>query len=898
MANAENAPKIEEEVSVHRGEPDSRGRRVTPWSWVPTVYFAQGLQYTVVIQLFVIIFFTMGVPIGKTLFWIGLLQLPWTIKPLWGPLVDKYWTKRRWTYTMQFLVGIAFVATAFSLLLPSGQFFVPAVFFLFGLAFAAATHDIACDGYYMMGLNEKQQAFFVGVRSTVFRGAWIFSNGVLVFLAGYVQSMTGLEEQRLPLVVAESRETAEAPAQSADDVFQLQNWPETEEQSIQIMPQPEAPAGGEAEGEGGIGVPKGGNTYVTVRLSQPLDEGTEKIVTLEFEEGDFGFKIPKEFERLVFTPENRQEGITVPISVEEKAGIGDQDALIAKSGNIAFSWWLVCFGCAIFFLCIFVYHRFLLPYPDSDYTAPGSKPNFLWPLLLLGLTIGVPWAIGYGLYWGMGKLREDVMAMTIGPLEVDALQDLQEFVVPDEESEEQPVDIEELAALADQIRDAGQVQTASELRKGLKFQEYLEQLGIADDPDLEARIWESISAVREDDTVYGTQQVRTLFEQLEELNPQVPEDADAPEEGEEPEEEPTLPRTREEVGSAIARSSAAIVDELPENADRLLGALAAAEKIESEMAEEGEEPTALNRAELDRIVTLAREAPRPIEVQGFTFFFTAGRLLILLAIGAIILWTPPLWHVARTFFYTLSDASQIGFAEVFGTFFSKTGMGITLGFLLTFRLGEAQLAQVKGPFLLDVAENNGMAMTLGEFAFTNGIVYLALLTVGGLIGGFMIARYGLKKVIWPMVAFMHLPNLLYLYLSEMAPSPGDPLFGSEGGIEARSFAINSVVGFESFGYGLGFTAYLMVMILAAQGRYKTAHYALCTGAMALGYMIPGMWAGYLQELTGYSEFFILVMIFTLPGIAFIPFLKIDPDFGKKAHTEKQMEEPQPSDGGG
>ena len=130
---------------------------------------------------------------------------------------------------------------------------------------------------------------------------------------------------------------------------------------------------------------------------------------------------------------------------------------------------------------------------------------------------------------------------------------------------------------------------------------------------------------------------------------------------------------------------------------------------------------------------------------------------------------------------------------------------------------------------------------------------------------YALSRYGLKKVIWPMVCFMHLPNALYIWLAWAQPSSLWP--------------INTIVAFESFGYGLGFTAYLMVMIFAAQGPYKTAHYALCTGAMALGYMLPGMWAGYLQELVGYTTFFILVLIFVLPGVLFIPFLKIDPNFG-------------------
>lgn len=851
--NGNDQASNDENVNVNIGEQDSKGRRITPWSWIPTVYFAQGLQYAIVIQLFVVIFFTMGVPLGKALLWIGLLQLPWTIKPLWGPLVDKYWTKRRWTYVMQMLVGACFVGTAFCLLLPGMSFFNPVLFFLFGLAFAAATHDIACDGYYMMGLNEKQQAFFVGIRSTVFRLALIFANGALPFIAGIVLQMSGMPPASISVTVEEAAAVAaeEAPAGSqagtiaASGMFLDEPWPTSAEPAVVMMPAELSAAAGKKQ-------------YVTIRLTQP-PEDEEQIVTLEFDKGR-GISIPKDYERIVFTQGNWEAGIDIPVTVDPKAGSGATDKLTAKSGNIALSWWVVTMICGGFFLIVFVYHKFILPYPHADVPAAGAKPFFLWPVFCLALTIGVPWGIGYGIYKGLGTFEDEMRTATVGALPYNSVIEVKNYV-----DGKDAVEADALMNLAEQIKQTGIAKDAAELQKIYELRQYLQNAGILDNEDNQAEAYQYIERIQTEPELYGGPRIREFLVDLRGVN-----------DGE-------LPQTREEFDEIIALTKAPVLEEMPENADRLFSALSAIAEVKVDMAEVGEEDTEAaaaidrlpeNREQLDNIVAMGMEAPTSLEAKGFDFFFTAGRLLILILLGVIVFYTP-LWAIARGFFYTLSNASQIGFAEVFGTFFSKTGMGVTLGFLLTFRLGEAQLAQVKNPFLLAARDTQGLGMSLQEFAFTNGVVYLAALTVGGILGGFLISGYGLKKVIWPMVAFMHLPNALYIWLAAAQPESLLP--------------VNVVVGFESFGYGFGFTAYLMVMILAAQGPYKTAHYALCTGAMALGYMIPGMWAGYLQELTGYTQFFTIVMIFVIPGILFIPFLKIDPNFGKKAHTEKTME---------
>lgn len=661
-------PAEQEHHSIHVGEPDSKGRRITPWAWVPSVYFLQGLQYVIVIQLFVIIYFTMGVPSGKTLLLVGLLQLPWTLKPLWGPLVDRYGSKRAWTFLMQFIVGAGFLITAFAMQLPAFVWITFAILML--VAFAAATHDIACDGYYMLGLNERQQAFHVGVRSTFFRIALIVANGLLVWIAGLVQARTGLTPVQVRIDASPAAAIATVP-DPAEVQTGLAGIDDNGQQRLIIEPPVLTVAAGET-------------TTFTVKLAQPVSPGETQVVSVQSAGGLLDLigigplrflSIPREAGRLEFNDENWDKGIEVVVKVDPGLHKPITGRYQASAGNVAFSWAVVLGLCGMVFGMLALYHSVFLPYPKADIVQIEGRPPFYVPLFALGVTVGVPTALAYGIFYLIGMFSEPLANLFIG-----------------------------------------------------------------------------------------------------------------------------------------------------------------------------EDPTATAR-------------------KGFNVFFTLGRMALITAIGAVIFIVPAFWKPTRSVIYKMSDISGIGFAEVFASFFSKPNMAIILGFLLTFRLGEAQLASVKNIFLLDELADGGLALTYGQFVFVNTAVYLLALTIGGILGGFLIAGVGLKKVIWFMVAAMHLPNLLYIWLAVEQPQNLGP--------------INIVVFAESFGYGFGFAAYLMVMILAAQGAHKTAHYAICTGAMALGYMVPSMWSGYLQELIGYTNFFIAVMVFVIPGTLLVPFLPIDPKFGRK-----------------
>ncbi len=231
--------------------------------------------------------------------------------------------------------------------------------------------------------------------------------------------------------------------------------------------------------------------------------------------------------------------------------------------------------------------------------------------------------------------------------------------------------------------------------------------------------------------------------------------------------------------------------------------------------------------------------------------------------------------------YPSTDVPSVGhdgasaweaFVETFASFFRKTHIWSAVAFFLFYRFAEAQLVKLASPFLLDTAEAGGLAMSTSEVGFAYGTVGIVALTIGGLLGGFVAARHGLKFWLWPMVVAINVPNLVYIFLAVARPED--------------LIIINSCIAVEQFGYGFGFTAFMLYMIYVAEGSHKTAHFALCTGFMALGMMIPGMFSGWVQELLGYVGFFGWVLIATIPSFLVSALIRIDPDFGKKIDEDQ------------
>ncbi|WP_431049584.1 MFS transporter [Roseateles sp. L2-2] len=245
-------------------------------------------------------------------------------------------------------------------------------------------------------------------------------------------------------------------------------------------------------------------------------------------------------------------------------------------------------------------------------------------------------------------------------------------------------------------------------------------------------------------------------------------------------------------------------------------------------------------------------------------------VMAVLAGGFLILAAYHLWRLPRPSADVPLPRAQREpgtFFRIFAAFFRKPGLAVTLGFLLLYRFPEAQLLKLATPFLLDALDKGGLALTNKEVGLAYGTVGLIALTLGGLLGGWIISRVGLKRALWPLVLAMHVPNVVFLAMAYAHPG--------------SLAVISAALAVEQFGYGLGFTAYLMYMVLVAEGPHKTAHYAICTGFMALGMMLPGMWSGWLQDHLGYPHFFAWVLIATIPSLVMTALIRIPEGFGRK-----------------
>lgn len=617
--------------------PNPKPTSRNPWTWVPSLYLAEGLPYVVVMTVAVIMYKGLGISNTDIALYTSWLYLPWVIKPLWSPVVDILKTRRLWIWTMQLLVGAGLAGVA--LTIPAPNFFQYTLAFLWLLAFSSATHDIAADGYYLLATTEKEQAFFVGIRSTFYRIAMIFGQGALVILAGVIQNHTGLPKVAL---VVESRPGA-ALVQSIDPAL-MNAVVATEGElrviiepaQIQIAPAPRTQAeiatliasakswnttnnfyrtqqraraaGMKAENQswwtqtvsGPLGEflrahhgrksaarndAAGNVAVISLHLSKP--PGKEIVLAPAFKSGDKSVALA-EGSRLVFDDSNWSRPALAVIQLDPKLKVATSATFEVRSGNIPFSWTVTFFALAGLFVLFGLWHKFILPHPVVD--KPGDAHG---------------------------------------------------------------------------------------------------------------------------------------------------------------------------------------------------------------------------------IVTFIAE-----------------------------------------------------FFKTFGAFFRKPRIVMLLLFLLLYRFGEAQLVKMVTPFLLDAREIGGLGLTTSQVGFAYGTVGILALTVGGLLGGMVASRQGLKFWLWPMVLAIHLPDAIFIYLAYAQPD--------------SIAVISACVAVEQFGYGFGFTAYMLYMIYIARGEHATAHYAICTGFMAMSMMFPGMWSGWLQEIIGYQHFFVWVIMATVPSFLVVFLIPLDREFGKKA----------------
>ncbi len=202
-------------------------------------------------------------------------------------------------------------------------------------------------------------------------------------------------------------------------------------------------------------------------------------------------------------------------------------------------------------------------------------------------------------------------------------------------------------------------------------------------------------------------------------------------------------------------------------------------------------------------------------------------------------------------------AAGASFGEVINAYFRQDKIGVTLAFILLYRLGEAMLLKLVTPFLLDKTEAGGLGLSTQDVGIVYGTIGVICLVAGGILGGWLISRFGFRRCVWPMVIAMHLPDLFFVFMAYAQPGIG---------------FVYPLVALEQFGYGLGFTVFTVYLMYSVDSRYKTSHYAISTGIMALGMMLPGFASGWIQQQAGYRMFFIIVCLMTIPGMLTIPFL--------------------------
>jgi MFS transporter, PAT family, beta-lactamase induction signal transducer AmpG len=577
----------------------SGGARANPWKFVPTLYFLQGIPNVIVTTMAVALYKRLDVPNDQIGVLISLMSLPWTIKPLWGPLVDNSGTKRGWILATQALIAFGLGIAAFAVSLPIFLAITLVAFFL--IAFLSATHDIAADGFYLLALDEKRQAAYVGLRSLFFRFAMVFGSGFLVAYAG-----------KLELV----DKPAGAPA----------DW----------MP---------------------------------------ALAT-------------------------RQSAWTT--------------ALFVGAGIYAIFW---------------LYHFWALPKPAQDERRAPAKAL----MLLLSFVQIVLLLIGVVL---LGRWFVTLLAW---------------------------------------LNEALHAASAS---------------------------------------------IPMLFTPSEHLTPLF------------------LP-------AELAKAQASAASYL--------------------------QPTVA-----------------PFAIQALLSLF----------------------GIALAYFSTKNLFTRIGMGSAAREYFSQERIMAVIAFILFYRFGESMISRMSQPFLLDPAEKGGLAVATQAVGVLWGTVGVAALAIGGILGGWVIAKWGIKRCIWFMVAALNLPNLFYLWLALTRPeSPlsekivNDSLpfrhtvIATSGAMqpvldfvanipnqvynlgllifEAFKDPVGQVIFVDQFGYGFGFAAFMVYLMFISQGaKFKTSHYAISTGLMALGANIAGGLSGYLQVSLGWKNFFIAVCLLTIPGMITLFFIPL------------------------
>jgi len=357
-----------------------------PWAWIPTLYFAEGLPYIIVITVSVIMYKRLGISNADIALYTSWLYLPWVIKPLWSPLVDILRTKRFWITAMQLLIGAGMAGVAFTIPMPDFFQFTLAFFWL--IAFSSATHDISADGFYMLALTESQQSFFIGIRSTFYRVAMIAGQGLLVVLAGYLEGAMGVHSAEFKVVANPNKffqETIKVDSLKAKPMegslrvianpsyVEISTHPKTKEEadsyirfahnfnimngfSTDQFAMPDTTLSQDLVGNVGI---------VKFILSKAPDEGSEYLVEVANDGGPEGIRIV-EGSMLKFTSKNWNKPAFAVIQLDSTIAKKSEASFKAQIDKVPLAWVFTFIVMAGLFFLFFVYHKFILPAPKAD----------------------------------------------------------------------------------------------------------------------------------------------------------------------------------------------------------------------------------------------------------------------------------------------------------------------------------------------------------------------------------------------------------------------------------------------------------------------------------------------------------------------------------------------------
>ncbi len=583
-----------------------------PWNWIPTLYFAEGFPYAIVIFVSALMYKRLGISNSDIALYTSWLYLPWILKPLWSPIVDVFGKKRKWILLSQLLIGAALACVGFAIPMPDFFQFTLIIFWL--LAFISATHEIPVDGFYLLALKESRQSFFIGFRTTFFRVALIAGQGLVIILAGQIENVLTVSPAEFHVVANPKKffeETIKVDSQRAKELpgklhlvakpsyLEISTKPKTKEQvnfyknfakNFNLMngfSREQADSFVDTTRSqdlvGNVGIAK-------FFLSKKPSDGDEYVVNVEFQDGEKGIKVI-EGNKLYFNSGNWNKPAFAIFQLDSNVTTKTTALFSARTDKVPMAWSITFLILAGMFILFFIYHKFILPEPETDVKAGSNRTS------------------------------------------------------------------------------------------------------------------------------------------------------------------------------------------------------------------------------------------------------TAGK----------------------------------EFFRSFARYFEKKKIIIIILFLISYRFGEAQLSKLSGPFLLDNRELGGLGLSLTSVGWITTLGTIAFI-LSGIIGGILISKKGLKFWMWPMFISINIPSLIYLGLSLLQPQ--------------NFWLIAACTVIEQFGFGFGFTFYVMYMIFISDGEYKTSHYAISAGFMALGMMLPGMISGIIQEAIGYKLFFLWVIFTTIPSFIVLKYIPIEYGFGKKKLIEE------------